>query len=250
MQSCCPAEEARLLARGRTFDGPEEFRHADQISAPQSPSPAFAWQAQVSENPNSPPLLSNQRGPEKSTTESFSRSFEDDLADNSTVAESGQRSTSAVDGQGRQLVTEGTATPEAGRLGRVGEDEKQEQGNAEDNGREREEDKEEEEFRPRAAVSARAVVRERRQWALRRARRQEGPNEANQLELGGWSPARIGVPEAWVDTVVKVAGAGRRGAKGGGGGGADNVAEGDGRGGGGGGVVALLVGSVPSSVQT
>ena len=30
-------------------------------------------------------------------------------------------------------------------------------------------------------------MRERRQWALRRARRREGPNEANQLELGGWS---------------------------------------------------------------
>lgn len=43
----------------------------------------------------------------------------------------------------------------------------------------------ESEFRVDAAMSAKAVVRARRQWALRRARRSEGPNEANQLELGG-----------------------------------------------------------------
>ncbi|CAM9262946.1 unnamed protein product, partial [Ectocarpus fasciculatus] len=238
VQSCCPAEEARLLERGRTFDGPEEFRHADQISAPPSPSPASTWQEQPSRSPKSPPLLSKERGPEKATKESFSRSIEDEVADNSTVAESGQRSTPSVDGQGRQLVTEAMATPEAGLLGDVGEGEKKEQGSAEENEGEREKE-EEEEFRPRAAMSARAVVRERRQWALRRARRQEGPNEANQLELGGWSPTGTGVPEAWVDTVVKVAGAGTRGAKGGGGEGDDNVAESGGRGGGGG-VVALL----------
>ncbi|CAM9647190.1 unnamed protein product, partial [Ectocarpus sp. 12 AP-2014] len=208
VQSCCPAEEARLLERGRTFDGPEEFRHADQISAPPSPRPASVWHEQASRSPSSPPLLSKQRGPEKAAKESFSHSIEDDLVNSSTVDESGQRASSSVDGQGRQLVTEATATPEAGRLGGVGEDENQGHGNAEENEGERVEE-EEEEFRPRAAMSARAVVRDRRQWALRRARRQEGPNEANQLELGGWSPAGTGVPEAWVDTVVKVAGAGR-----------------------------------------
>ncbi|CAM9386389.1 unnamed protein product, partial [Ectocarpus sp. 8 AP-2014] len=241
VQSCCPAEEARLLERGRAFDGPEEFRHADQISAPPSPSPASAWHEQASRSPNSPPLLSKERGPEKVTKESLSCSIEYDLADNSAVDESGQRASSSGDGQGGQLVTEATATAtataEVGRLGGVGEDENQEHGSAEKNERERGEE-EEQEFRPRAAMSARAVVRERRQWALRRARRQEGPNEANQLELGGWSPAGTGVPEAWVDTVVKVAGAGRRGAKGGGGE-DDIVAEGSGRRGGGG-VVALL----------
>ncbi|CAM9825685.1 unnamed protein product, partial [Laminaria digitata] len=42
-------------------------------------------------------------------------------------------------------------------------------------------------FKPTVTMNPRAVVRERRQWALRRARRREGPNEANQLELGGWS---------------------------------------------------------------
>lgn len=50
---------------------------------------------------------------------------------------------------------------------------------------EQEEEETDEEFSPKAAMSARAVVRARRQWALRRARRHEGPNEANQLELGG-----------------------------------------------------------------
>lgn len=44
---------------------------------------------------------------------------------------------------------------------------------------------EEVDFCPKSAMSARSIVRARRQWALRRARRKEGPNEANQLELGG-----------------------------------------------------------------
>lgn len=112
---------------------------------------------------------------------------------------------------------------------------------------------------PRAGMSAKTIVRARRQWALRRARRREGPNEANQLELGGGSAAGPGIGEAWVETVVKVATvAGKDGAAGaaeGGeetkyfGSGGDHVggsgvrSGGTGGGGDGGGVVALLVSS-------
>jgi len=39
-------------------------------------------------------------------------------------------------------------------------------------------------FKPSGSLSLRAIIRERRQWALRKARRREGPNEANQLALG------------------------------------------------------------------
>lgn len=40
------------------------------------------------------------------------------------------------------------------------------------------------EFVPSPSASLRAIIRERRQWALRKARRREGPNEENQLLLG------------------------------------------------------------------
>eukprot|EP00520_Triparma_pacifica_P008736 CAMPEP_0118651064 /NCGR_PEP_ID=MMETSP0785-20121206/10589_1 /TAXON_ID=91992 /ORGANISM="Bolidomonas pacifica, Strain CCMP 1866" /LENGTH=2593 /DNA_ID=CAMNT_0006543497 /DNA_START=44 /DNA_END=7822 /DNA_ORIENTATION=+ len=42
-----------------------------------------------------------------------------------------------------------------------------------------------EEFVPSPSMSLRAIIRERRQWALRKARRREGPNEENQIMLGG-----------------------------------------------------------------
>ena len=45
-------------------------------------------------------------------------------------------------------------------------------------------DGEEGEFVPSPSMSLRAIIRERRQWALRKARRREGPNEENQIMLG------------------------------------------------------------------
>ncbi|GMI08806.1 hypothetical protein TrVE_jg6426 [Triparma verrucosa] len=39
-------------------------------------------------------------------------------------------------------------------------------------------------YAPSPNMSLRGIIRERRQWALRRARRREGPNEENQLMLG------------------------------------------------------------------
>lgn len=108
-----------------------------------------------------------------------------------------------------------------------------------------EDPEEEEEFRPKATMSARGVVRARRQWALRRARRREGPNEANQLELGGGSPAEVGIREAWVGTAVEAAAVSSEvgGVEGGSvRGGGRGEGEGDRRGrGGGNGVVELLV---------
>ena len=87
-------------------------------------------------------------------------------------------------------------------------------------------------FKPTVAMNPRAIVRERRQWALRRARRREGPNEANQLELGG----------GWLDNMfceIRVAGAPGEGTDANG----QRVDTTDGGDGGGGGrsVVALLV---------
>ena len=40
------------------------------------------------------------------------------------------------------------------------------------------------EFKPSPSMSLRSIIRERRQWALRKARRREGPNEENQIMLG------------------------------------------------------------------
>lgn len=95
-----------------------------------------------------------------------------------------------------------------------------------------EDDNDDEDFKPTSAMNPRAIVRERRQWALRRARRREGPNEANQLELGG----------GWLDDMfceIRVAGAAGEGADAH----RQRVDTADGGGGGGGGrsVVALLV---------
>ena len=39
-------------------------------------------------------------------------------------------------------------------------------------------------YKPSTNMSLRSIIRERRQWALRNARRREGPNEDNQLALG------------------------------------------------------------------
>lgn len=111
-----------------------------------------------------------------------------------------------------------------------------------DSGEKKEDEEEHDEFRPRAAASARTVVRERRQWALRRARRLEGPNEANQLELGGGLPAGGGNNKVWVDTVVRVAGSSRTAAEGSTRRGKKvKVAGSNGDRGGEGGIVALLV---------
>lgn len=60
-----------------------------------------------------------------------------------------------------------------------------------------EEKEKEDYFKPIKGLTARALVCERRQWALRRVRRYEGPNEANQYELGGGSPPSV--KEAWPD---------------------------------------------------
>ncbi|CAN0449105.1 unnamed protein product, partial [Pylaiella littoralis] len=64
VQSCCPAEEARLRERGRTFEDPEEFRHADQISMPLSSSgPSYTpREEQARSTPTRSQLLSEEQG--------------------------------------------------------------------------------------------------------------------------------------------------------------------------------------------
>lgn len=263
MRSCCPAEEARLLKRGRTFEDPEEFRHADQLSAPLSPSdPSSAPQKQASSNPINTQVLSEEQGLETATQQqqlearaSFSKEDGDDTgASITSISSSGKGNETPPsssppplpdhqDGQGHGgTELKPVVSPNESLFGGgAGEREPYHQ-------QQQEEEDEDEEFKPRLAMSAKSVVRQRRQWALRRARRREGPNEANQLELGGGSPAgTAGIREAWVETVVKVAVTGRdraeEAAKGAGevktwGGGHD---DNDARGGERGGVVELLV---------
>lgn len=251
VQSCCPAEEARIRRKGRQFDDPEEFRHADQVSMPSSPSAATeaiatASEEQASGSPDNQLTSSEgdieptQQQQEQPLGTSWFSNADDGTGD--SFAEDGQPAPPPPDqhyDQGNDTDAElGEREPrkkEVHSLERPQDDQQADQ-----------EEEEEEEFRPKATMSARAVVRARRQWALRRARRREGPNEANQLELGGGSPADAGIREAWVETVVKVAADSSRsgalaGGSGNGGEGGVRSRGGAGGGGGGSGVVELLV---------
>ena len=254
VQSSCPAEEARLRRRGRQFDDPEEFRHADQVSMPSSPSAAAgAMETASEEQTDGSPAnqLISREGDVEATQRQQEQPLEETLLlskeDDGTFAEDGQPAPPPPDRHSDQGNAAGAKA--GGREPRKQEMHSLEQPQ-DDQEADEEEEEEEEEFRPKATMSARAVVRARRQWALRRARRREGPNGANQLELGGGSPADAGSREAWVETVVKVAavssgsgaveggnGDGRKGGVRDGGG-----AEGERGGrGGGNGVVELLV---------
>ena len=241
VQSCCPAEEERLRRRGRQFDDPEEFRHADQMSMPSSPS------ATTTAIATAPQERSSEDGIEATQPleETYSFSNTDDSTGGASFTEGGGSRPPLPDRdhhQGNAVDAEA-----GGREHRQQELHSLEKPPGDQQADEQEE--EEEEFRPKATMSARGVVRARRQWALRRARRREGPNEANQLELGGGSPSEARVREAWVETVAKVAGFSSRsgaaeGASGDSGEGEGGVRDGRGGGGAGGGrngVVELLV---------
>ncbi|CAN0120353.1 unnamed protein product [Scytosiphon promiscuus] len=195
VQSCCPAEEARLRRRGQTFEDPEEFRHADQISTPPSHSLADIPQDRGSASPNDRPF-SKESGREPPLPAPDPRNLH-----------RGQDGTSALSPE---------SSPPQGATG-DGETDRQQKKTLEkqpshlveeEKGRgvaaNYEEDGKEDEYQPRPGTSARTVVRERRQWALRRTRRLEGPNEANQLELGGGLPAVDGGKGASLDTVARV----------------------------------------------
>lgn len=257
MQSCCPAEEERLRRRGRQFDDPEQFRHADQASMPSSPAATVAIvtapQEKVSGCSDNQ-LVSRKKDaeatqPQQEQLEERSSFSNADDSTGASIAEGGGFAPPLLDQDHHQ----GSAVDEeAGeREPRQHEAHSLEKPPGDQQTDEQEE--EEEVFRPKGTMSARGVVRARRQWALRRARRREGPNKANQLELGGGSPAETGIREAWVETVVKVAEvSSRSGAVGGvsgngGDGGIRGGREEEGAGGGrrgGNGVVESLVSSI------
>lgn len=246
VQSCCPAEEARLRKKGRTFEDPEEFRHADQLSPPPSPSGPSSSSDPQEEQASSTPNNKNQLVIEEQALEATTQQQQPSLGVRLLVSKeehgedagaattrtsipfsSGERKEEAPPPSSRPPSTllpdrqdhrgDGGAelkwllAPNESLLGGGAREGEPCHHHQEENEEEEEdEEDEDEEFRPRTAMSARAVVRQRRQWALRRARRQEGPNEANQLELGGGSPAgTAAIGEAWVETVVKVAVSGR-----------------------------------------
>lgn len=166
VQSCCPAEEERLREKGREFDDPEEFRHIDEALS------------SISNQANNFPLLGNQSrkemGEELRLLEQASR-----LDDGScNVAVDPDASPAARRDEGGDYPGSGADLGETGDIAawRPSRDKvaiSASEGERDDC------------FTPTMAMSARTVVRERRQWALRRARRQEGPNISNQLELGG-----------------------------------------------------------------
>lgn len=202
METCCPAEEQRLRLRGRTFEDPEQFSHEDE-----SALPSFSQSSRRDgvDNPPSAPGEKNMgrsQGERDQDVETVTNDAEalsvsvpaetEQVEVGSTPSHSHHATSCSVEGgvsfqvddasqrQGVdgigsdkvERIAEGT-DGEVGGMGRV----KQTSADGEDYGAS--------EFRPAAAMSAKAVVRARRQWALRRSKRFEGPNEANQLELGG-----------------------------------------------------------------
>lgn len=205
MESCCPAEEERLRRRGRTFEDPEEFRHVNQIAS------------LVSKQADPRNLCENQHG--DNTGQQLPLQHLSYLGKEYTYATTGMKAISTSDREansGRPSQGVGhieTLIDSDMRLNKdamnlenlqVGESSRRSPTNdtqdqihdettqmkPQDKAegkiqKEEKTDEEENEFKPTTVMSARAVVRERRQWALRRARRQEGPNETNQLELGG-----------------------------------------------------------------
>lgn len=184
IDSCCPAEEEQLRRRGRTFEHPEQFRHADEASPPPPPpsrrlllddgkpsqdSSAYDGAGGILAEHDAPTIAvrtvsaagtTHVREPEEVRTRDVNGEDEPEPVTLRRV-DTGHQSADNVAGQAAETAHIRTARDE-----QHGENE-------------------EWDFRPTAAMSAKAVVRERRQWALRRARRSEGPNEANQLELGG-----------------------------------------------------------------
>lgn len=257
MQSCCPAEEVRLRRRGRTFGDPEEFRHADELSAPPPASTAVITpQEHFSTSLDDETLSIEPRSETFNRHQQLSGDAFSNTEDGRGVctASSVKGTLPPPDPQNRPRCDHPTAAvPPNAHLSGSGRSDHQpntQEGHALGEGQHQvdekkvREEQEEAEFRPKKAMSARTVVRERRQWALRRSRRLEGPNEANQLELGGGPPVGSGVPEAWVDTVVRVAGRGGVGSEGEGPareGKEVGVARSGGGAGGDGGTVALLV---------
>lgn len=211
MESCCPNEEERLRLRGLTFEAPEQFRHSDQlsprtstendlgtrsadekVSAKMAQRPEYSINAVdeiiASEDAQAPTTASKEK--ESEETDCCWRQAKSGSVDEvrgrllyHSENTSLQTATSCERSEGR-VLGEMDQTRDKQRTGRRQDGQSGMEG----------EDKETEEFRPTAMMSARAVVRERRQWALRRARRQEGPNEANQLQLGG---GQHEIGEAW-----------------------------------------------------
>lgn len=208
MESCCPAEEERLRLRGRTFEDPEQFRHADETTL-SLPPPS------KSETDKSPTALGGIviAEPRESFSREEAKTVTDDVEASvisagaateqgtmETVSESHRTLKRVVDGENTADlgVLQCKSNTDEGGSDTIGQTSQRTEHGLEELGIDQNEvaKDEESEFRPAAAMSAKAVVRARRQWALRRARRSEGPNEANQLELGG-GRAGISGQEVW-----------------------------------------------------
>lgn len=207
MQSCCPAEEERLRCRGRTFEDPEEFRHADQVSSLVSNQTVLdpplgdkeeleVTQQQHHEEKHFLIEKANSATPKEETAASDG---EKNTTEYTGYAESGMGQTRVFSEQGssQDAINSLQACTLPGGVSmsflHIQDHDNATQAEPQNDAQLKPLNSEEigtegEEFRPTAAMSARTVVRERRQWALRRLRRQEGPNEANQLELGGGPP--------------------------------------------------------------
>lgn len=199
MENCCPAEEERLRRRGRTFEDPEQFRHVDEIDPlPTSPTSHIADGGQLRVQVDGTPVTEEERR----------EGFPHEETQLTTTIVSHESTITRMSTAGQPMTANGgNEEPERGTGSRenatsamaLRSDE------LEDNGQNlvgqdvvgiptdhRGEEDTEKEFCPTKAMSAKAVVRARRQWALRRARRSEGPNEANQLELGGGAGVATG----------------------------------------------------------
>ncbi|CAM9414363.1 unnamed protein product [Discosporangium mesarthrocarpum] len=148
VERCCPAEEERLRRLGRTFEDSEQ--HSDKpVSFLVPPSVA--------------PMSGQADCVSRSESEAVGNGVGGQLS----------RDKETERGDGILTIDRDEGEKEGGAMV---------SGEGSGGGNQEEDD----EFRPTESLRAGEVVRARRQWALRRARRKEGPNEANQRQLGGF----------------------------------------------------------------
>lgn len=197
---CCSAEEERLRRRDQTFEDPEEFRNPDELPAPTSTSTLEDRSTMVEGSPEAAQLQQSEQNPALVgemevlvSDEAQAPVAVEDRHDDGLLRYPGDsQSKSNIDlipvHDPHQQIDTSLLNLDPCRSSVEEERAPRDQS--------RQQEEKEDTFRPTRGLTARALVCERRQWALRRVRRHEGPNEANQLELGGGSP---GVREAWPD---------------------------------------------------
>lgn len=192
---CCAAEEERLRRRDRTFEDPEEFRHPDELPAPTSTLTLEDRSTMVEGSPDSLQQSEQKPAPVGEMEVLASDEAQAPVAGGDRHDDCLLRS--PEDAQSKSKIDLVPVYDPHQQINTSLSCHASVEEKIPPRNQSPEEEEEEDTFKPMRGLTARALVCERRQWALRRVRRYEGPNEANQLELGGGSPP--GVREAWPD---------------------------------------------------